>query len=925
MQKLAGIALIVFLILGAAAPSPAADTTQLKWVLFSLGGRTVKVRPGGILSLHPDAHFRVAKIETDSWLGLGLSYTIKEMPKIDLSQYHTLTQLLGDEIYADGKLTFQVFKDKRLLGQIQLMPRLLPIDWLRRAEAAKDLSHKIEYTKKALDITPDDTLISKRLVDLLIDARRYGEAAAILEDFAAANGSPEIYSRLAELYRQLEEPEHETAVLNKLLAWDPGNMELMKRLIDLQIKRKNYEAAAVHLEMLLAKLPKGERSKTYQRLAKVQTLAGKEKQALVAWEIAADLDPDNVKLWLTLSAARAKAGDKKGAKEAFQKAAQLSPKNIDMQRQLAEQLLGDGNQDQAAQALELAYEQNPDDASLLLRLIRIYEELGNRPKLFDTYERLAELQTNDPSLHYSLAMMSYEDGNFKQALEYCRRADLLKPGDPDIQDLRFELLHKLNDKAGMLEYAKQVLSRNPADLRVLNFIYEPLKEEYGLALSILLDKAIATGPKEAGVYELRYDLAQSHKKSKDAITALEAGIKALPDDQDMLWTLSVLYYNDDRPQKEFEVLSHLVELNSKYPGAAERFSALKEELREKQKEAELKAKEAELDPDPDKLLEQAADSSADPAEPKPEDKPGQTGQPGDKAQPQAAPEKPAAEIETDSQPQAAPAETKTAESIEETPVDIKLEDLPQAQPSSRKPGSPAVDKPAEPQPAGQPGQASPQVKPAESSEKGPADLQPAGKFSKAKDEKTPVAKPEPAAAAAPSSIQKSGVPAKPEPKLQTGQTPQESSQDKPGVKQPAAKAPSTLQQKSGSEMEIEIPVQKETGRRTEQLPVTVDQAGDEQVVVIPEGQDSGAHRPPAQAVQPKKPAPALDASPVKAKPEQEDKKAGAPPKTDQAPITPNKAADPAGGQKKKSNFFQIPKIIKKPSLSSGTGQEGTAP
>ena len=300
MQKLAGIALALLLLAGMPAQSFASDT-QLEWVLFNLGGRTVKVGAGGSLNLHPDAPFMIAEVRTDSWLGLGIHYSIKEFPDLDLKQFHTLNNLLGEKVYSEGRLTLQVIKDKRVLGQTLITPRLLPIDWLRRAEDAKDPGLQIEYTKKALDITPDDKLIAKRLVDLLIDARRFGEAAALLEDLAASDSDHEVFAQLAELYQKLEEPDHEAAVLGKLLSWEPGNIALLRRLIELQIKRQRYEEATVLLERLLAKLPRGERAETYKKLAKIQSLAGKLRQALVSWEIAADLEPDNAQLWLTIS------------------------------------------------------------------------------------------------------------------------------------------------------------------------------------------------------------------------------------------------------------------------------------------------------------------------------------------------------------------------------------------------------------------------------------------------------------------------------------------------------------------------------------------------------------------------------------------------------------------------------------------------
>jgi membrane protein involved in colicin uptake len=93
----------------------------------------------------------------------------------------------------------------------------------------------------------------------------------------------------------------------------------------------------------------------------------------------------------------------------------------------------------------------------------------------------------------------------------------------------------------------------------------------------------------------------SSDQNKQAIKALEAGVAALPKEEDMLWQLSVLYMAENNDDKALEALGTLMDLNPDYPQVQERIlelttsqiqrKAREEALRKAKLEAERKAKE----------------------------------------------------------------------------------------------------------------------------------------------------------------------------------------------------------------------------------------------------------------------------------------------------------------------------------------------
>lgn len=413
----------------------------LEFIEFSVAGMRVKVKAGGILALHPDAAFRVIKITSDAWLDLGLMARIKDMPDVDLTQFHTLAELLREQVYTKQEIAVQALKGLHVLGQVQILVRLLPIDWLRLAEAAHKLSDKIKYTKKALELMPDDRLLISRLVDLLVEAKQYREAAELLEEQGRLDDHPRALRRLADLYEKLGQAKKAVAVLSKLASANPGDSLLMERLAKLYEQQSRWaEAAEIWQRLLQNQGNDPQRGERYIRLAEVLTQAGKGKEALAAWEQATRLKPRNVKLWRTLAEVRKKAGDQAGSLDALKKASALAPQDRSLVLSLAESLLEAGKKKTAAAYMEKALEQNPRDAALLLRLAKIYDDVKDRKALRRTYKRLAQLNPEDADLHYNLAVLAMDSGDYKQALASLEAAAKVRPADTEIREMTLEVL-----------------------------------------------------------------------------------------------------------------------------------------------------------------------------------------------------------------------------------------------------------------------------------------------------------------------------------------------------------------------------------------------------------------------------------------------------------------------------------------------------
>jgi hypothetical protein len=256
--------------------------SHLRWVELSVGGLPVKVQAGGVAALHPDAPFRVLRAEGDGWLDYGLQPRLEGLPEVDLNRFHTLNELLGEQVFNRDFVNLEVWRGQRRLGAIQLLVRLLPIDWLRRAEQAASLEDKIAYTQKALDLTPDDRLLATRLADLLVEAQRYREAAALLEAQPWLRDDQTQLARLTELYQRSGQIEKARAMLERRLELAPQDTALLEALARLLEQDQHWEQAAALWERLSQLQSGAERAATYGHLAQVRLRMGQPGPAVQA-------------------------------------------------------------------------------------------------------------------------------------------------------------------------------------------------------------------------------------------------------------------------------------------------------------------------------------------------------------------------------------------------------------------------------------------------------------------------------------------------------------------------------------------------------------------------------------------------------------------------------------------------------------------
>ncbi len=206
-----------------------------------MGGTPRRIQAGGVLALHPDAPFRVLTIKTDGWLPFGLSARLPGNPGVDLQVFHTLGQILGDDLYRQDQVVVEALKNERVIGQVVLLARLLPIDWLRLAE--RPLSGREDTLhQKARELMPDDQLLARRCGPPG-GGPPLSRGGGAFGGQTAGGRDPVLLRRLAISTSAWASPSGRPR-LGRLLAESPGDDELLARLARRTEELERWEEAA---------------------------------------------------------------------------------------------------------------------------------------------------------------------------------------------------------------------------------------------------------------------------------------------------------------------------------------------------------------------------------------------------------------------------------------------------------------------------------------------------------------------------------------------------------------------------------------------------------------------------------------------------------------------------------------------------------
>lgn len=197
---------------------------------------------------------------------------------------------------------------------------------------------------------------------------------------------------------------------------------------------------------------------------------GRLDDAFALLERAAELDPENPRVYAELGFTFSSQDNLDLAKSAYVHADALDPNNPAHKCALAHIALLEERFEEAHVLATRALELDPDSVQAMHQLAYANYRLGNFDASITMLERAQSLAPEDPENVRRLAMVLYEAGHIREAIVRIDRFLRDHPGDPELLGLMTELLQQDSAAPEIIPHAQRLLARNPQDPTALDLL-----------------------------------------------------------------------------------------------------------------------------------------------------------------------------------------------------------------------------------------------------------------------------------------------------------------------------------------------------------------------------------------------------------------------------------------------------------------------
>ena len=326
------------------------------------------------------------------------------------------------------------------------------------------------------------------------------------------------------------QPEKARELFGRFIQSDPDEAaEARYELAKMDYEAGCYDCAIAQLKAAIETEP--DSSPLRYALAQAYEAKGSTAAALAEYQGILQMEPSDAALLNHIGELCAATGDMDQARSRFQEVLRLEPKNPLAGQWLAADAEKQGDWTRVARFLE-ASAALAEDPSLNLRLSYYYTQAGRAREAMRVLEAAHVRWPSNDQIAYFLAL-GYDDmKQGEKAVALLRQVLELKP---EMREVRFELgsiLEKLNRMAEAEKEFRRLLSSNPDDHSVLNYLGYSLADR-GVELSsaeALIRRAVFLKPDNPAYLDSLGWVLYKQGRSTEAVTALEAAVGRDPED-----------------------------------------------------------------------------------------------------------------------------------------------------------------------------------------------------------------------------------------------------------------------------------------------------------------------------------------------------------------------------------------------------------
>jgi putative PEP-CTERM system TPR-repeat lipoprotein len=294
-----------------------------------------------------------------------------------------------------------------------------------------DNKQAMKVLQEALSVDPRNVYARKMLGLLHMADRNYKEALMVYRDLKES--SPEIGAEMtADVYAAMGEYDSALKEMEKLLLKDNKRIDILARIVNLYIKKKDFGYAEKTAKDIISLTPQGDAG--YLILASVYMENRQFHEALVTLRKAQELNPKNVEANIAVGRVYMAMKDFQKAIEIFREIERLNPKYIPAYFYDAGVLEQNGMKNDAVEKYKKVLELSPKYVHALNNLAYLYiEGYGPPEKAVEMAQTAKKLVPKDGSVTDTLGWALYNVGKYDEALKYFIEATHYLPGEPSIR------------------------------------------------------------------------------------------------------------------------------------------------------------------------------------------------------------------------------------------------------------------------------------------------------------------------------------------------------------------------------------------------------------------------------------------------------------------------------------------------------------
>ena len=298
----------------------------------------------------------------------------------------------------------------------------------------KDTENVLYYSRKLIELVPDEYIYYEEIIDLLLHLKEYNEALKYAEKALTLSETDvfEIKNLIARIYIYTGRTDESIALLNESIISDPTNIKLFQTLALAHCMNKDFEMAkkvcndsidiampsdmknihhnisAIYAEEAVYLLEQGkttdafakfsdalkynnENPDIYYKLAQANSTVKNYSEAIRQCKRAVEIAPEVSLYYETLGDIYYELQNYIDAKKHYKEAVAIDPKNVRAQAYLGILQSRDKEHDAAVASLEAAVSLDGSNVDIRYNLALAYEVAGKREEAKVEYEKVLEL------------------------------------------------------------------------------------------------------------------------------------------------------------------------------------------------------------------------------------------------------------------------------------------------------------------------------------------------------------------------------------------------------------------------------------------------------------------------------------------------------------------------------------------------------